>query len=45
MDVNEFFEKILTAGTTQHFIITRGDHTGSLGYFSRISNIDYYKIN
>jgi len=45
MCVNEYFEKILTIGSTQHFVITHGDFTQDLEYFAKIRDLDYYNIN
>lgn len=42
--VNEFFQKLLEIGVTQHYAITAGNHLEEMRLFASIMGFDYYEI-
>jgi L-arabinose isomerase len=43
-DINLFFEKILTIGTTQHFVVVEGDYIKQLESLSKLCNFSFYTV-
>lgn len=43
-DINIFFEKMLTIGTTQHFVVVEGDYINQLESLSKLCNFSFYKV-
>ena len=44
MPVNEFFQKLLEIGVTQHYAITAGNLLSKMRLFAEIMGFDYYEI-
>ena len=44
MPVNEFFQKLLEIGVTQHYAITAGNLLPKMRLFAQIMGFDYYEI-
>ena len=44
MPVNEFFQKLLEIGVTQHYAITSGNLLPKMRLFAQIMGFDYYEI-
>ena len=42
--VNEFFEKLINIGVTQHYAITAGDYREEMKLLAQFLNMDYYEI-
>ena len=42
--VDQFFEEILSIGTTQHFLVTPGDFRSRLNTFAEIMKFDYFEV-
>jgi len=42
--VNEFFEKLVNIGVTQHYAITAGDYREEMRLLAQFLNMDYYEI-
>lgn len=42
--IDQFFEEILSIGTTQHFLVTPGDFRSGLNHFARIMKFNYFEV-
>lgn len=43
-DINMFFEKLLSIGTTQHFVVVEGDYIKQLESLCKLCNFSFYYV-
>jgi L-arabinose isomerase len=44
MNISEFFTRLLSIGTTQHFVVVVGDYTEQLRDLAELCHFDFYQI-